>query len=131
MDSFRVGTLAKAGLRSLAMMASERALPASTSARDSGSEQVTRSSPLAARSCIAGPAPLDGTQARWFDLRPMACNQPTRARCQMPPCPVPDALNLPAGDALIASARALTFWYGAAALTVIPGGSSFISARGV
>ena len=61
--SFSVGTSLNCGLRSEAMMASDRALPASSMARASGTEQVTRSMPPAARSCIAGAAPFEGTQA--------------------------------------------------------------------
>ena len=90
------------------MMARLRALPASMMARASGTEQVVRSRPPAARSCIAGAAPFDGTQATWFGASPIACIQPTSARCQMPPWPVPEALNLPAGAALMASASSFT-----------------------
>ena len=57
--SLSVGTSLKAGLRSAAMMARLRALPASIIARASGTEQVTRSRPPAARSCIAGAAPFE------------------------------------------------------------------------
>ena len=45
-----------------AMIASARALPASMMARASGMEHVQRSRPPAARSCIAGAAPFEGTQ---------------------------------------------------------------------
>src|SRR6185503_12664000 len=84
------------------------ALPASMIARASGTEQVVRSRPPAARSCMAGAAPFEGTQATWFGASPNACIQPTSARCQIPPWPVPDAFILPAGAALIASANSLT-----------------------
>ena len=40
--------------------------------------------------------------------KPIACIQPTSARCQMPPWPVPEALNLPGGAALMASASSFT-----------------------
>ncbi len=105
--SFSVGTLANCGLRCGAMMARERARPASMMARASGTEQVTMSTPPAARSCMAGAAPFEGTQRTWSAARPMAPSQPASARCQMPPWPVPEALNCPGREALIASARAL------------------------
>ena len=52
------------------------------------------------------------------------------ARCQMPPWPVPEALNLP-GLALIAASNSLTFLYGASARTCTPAGSALTSAIGV
>src|ERR1041384_7038402 len=110
--SFSVGTSGNALLRAGAMIASARPVPASSVARASGVEEVQRSSPPAARSCIAGAAPFDGTQATWFAGRPIAFIQPTSARCQMPPWPVPEALNLPGGAALIASASSFTVLYG-------------------
>ncbi len=51
------------GLRAGAMMARLLAFPASIIARPSGTEQVTMSRPPAARSCMAGAAPFEGTQA--------------------------------------------------------------------
>src|SRR3954452_12652425 len=120
--SFNVATSGNDGLRAGAMIASARALPASMMARASGIEQVHRSSPPAARSCIAGAAPFDGTQPTWLAGRPNAFIQPTSARCQMPPWPVPEAFSLPGGVALIASASSFTVLYGEDALTEIPGG---------
>ena len=61
--SLSVGTSLNCGLRALAMIASDLALPASIIARASGTEQVTISMPPAARSCMPGAAPFDGTQA--------------------------------------------------------------------
>src|ERR1044071_4627737 len=124
--SFSVGTSGNSLVRVGDITARQRALPASIIARASGTEQVVMSRPLAARSCIAGAAPFDGTHATWLAGRPIACIQPTSARCQMPPWPVPDALNLPGGAALMASARSLTVLYGLEAETWMPGGSSFI-----
>ena len=49
----------------------------------------------------------------------------------MPPWPVPEALSLPGGDALMESASSLTVLWGLALLTWMPGGSSFIRASGV
>ena len=46
-----------------AMIAKDRALPASINAFPSGTEHVTMSMPPAARSCIAGAAPFEGTHA--------------------------------------------------------------------
>src|ERR1700710_525 len=122
--SFRVATLGNDGWRAAAMMASARALPASMMARASGIEQVQRSSPPAARSCIAGAAPFEGTQPTWLAGSPIAFIQPTSARCQMPPWPVPDAFILPGGAAFMASASSLTVLYGDDPLTEMPGGSS-------
>src|ERR1700716_4449714 len=122
--SFSVGTSGKAGLRFSDISARLRALPASMIARPSGTEQVVRSRPPAARSCIAGAAPFDGTQPTWLAGSPIAFIQPTSARCQIPPWPVPEAFILPGGAALIASASSLTVLYGDDALTEIPGGSS-------
>src|SRR5688572_25032621 len=98
--SFNVGTSGYSVVRVGDITARHFALPASIIARASGTEQVVRSRPPAARSCMAGAAPFDGTHATWLAGRPIACIQPTKARCQMPPCPVPDALNLPTGAAL-------------------------------
>src|SRR3954465_1079773 len=119
--SFSVATSGNDGLRAGAMMASARALPPRMIARASGMEQVQRSSPPAARSCIAGAAPFDGTQPTWFAGSPIAFIQPTSARCQMPPGPVPGVFILPGGAALIASASSLTVLYGDDPLTEMPG----------
>src|SRR3982074_2319306 len=59
----------------------------------------------------------------------MAVNQPINARCQMPPWPVPDALNFPAGAALMASASSFTVLYGESDFPCMPGGSSLFRAR--
>ena len=49
----------------------------------------------------------------------------------MPPCPVPEALNRPAGASLMASISSFTVLYGEDVETWMPGGSSFTSASGV
>src|SRR5882757_3956176 len=120
--SLRVATSGNEGLRAGAMTASARALPASMIARASGIEHVQRSRPPAARSCIAGAAPFEGTQPTWLAGSPIAFIQPTSARCQIPPWPVPEAFILPGGAALMASASSLTVLYGDDALTEMPGG---------
>ena len=61
--SFSVGTSLNAGLRSDAITARLFTLPASIIAFASGTEQVAMSMPPAARSCTAGAAPFEGTQA--------------------------------------------------------------------
>src|SRR5436309_787499 len=100
-------------------------------ARASGTEQVVRSRLPATRSCMAGAAPFDADHATWLAGNPIARIQPTSARCQMPPCPVPDALNFPGGAPLMAFASSFTVLYGDDVETWIAGGSSFISASGV
>ena len=52
------------------------------------------------------------------------------AKCQMPPCPVPEALNLP-GLALMAANNSLTVLYGESARTCTPAGSALTSPMGV
>src|SRR3954453_17271477 len=100
-------------------------------ARASGTEQVVRSRLPATRSCIAGAAPFDADHETWFAGNRIACIQPTSARCQMPPCPVPDALNFPGGATLMALLSSCTVLYGEDVETWMPGGSSFISASAV
>ena len=100
--SFSVGTFGNSAARSVAITASERTLPASIRLRASGSEQGTNSTPPAARSCRPGAAPLLGTQGTLAGSIFRSLSMPASARCQMPPWPVPEALNLPGGAALIA-----------------------------
>ena len=93
--SFSVGTLGNRAAREPAITLSERTLPASMSERASGNEQGTNSTPPATRSCRPGAAPLEGTQGTLAGSTLASLSQPASARCQMPPCPVPEALNLP------------------------------------
>ena len=89
------------------MIARARTLPASIMARASGIEQGTTSTPPATMSCKPGAAPFDGTQGTVAGLTPSDCSMPASARCQMPPWPVPEALNL-FGLALMASTTSLS-----------------------
>ena len=54
-----------------------------------------------------GAAPLDGTHGSAFGSMPCCFSRPAIARCQMPPCPVPEAFILP-GFALIAESSSFT-----------------------
>src|SRR6185437_2302387 len=111
-------------------MANERTLPASISERASGIEHGTICTPPAIRSCNPGAAPLDGTHGTAFGSILRLDSRPAMASCQMPPCPVPDAFNLP-GLALIAASTSLTDLYGESAATWKPAGSALTSASGV
>ena len=93
--SFSVGTFGNSAARRSSITASDRTLPASMRERASGSEHGTNSTPPAARSCSPGAAPLDGTQGTLAGSIFASLNMPASARCQMPPWPVPEALNLP------------------------------------
>src|SRR2546425_2957237 len=86
------------------MMASARTLPASIIERASGIEQGTTSTPPATRSCSPGAAPFEGTHGSAVGSTPWSLSSPAIARCQMPPCPVPEAFIFP-GVALIAAIR--------------------------
>jgi hypothetical protein len=68
--------------------------PALISASASGIEHETNSTPPAARSVNAVAAPVAGTQRIEFGGMPSACIRPASARCQLPPCPEPDATTL-------------------------------------
>jgi len=112
------------------MMASARALPESIMARASGIEQGTTSTPPATMSCMPGAAPLDGTHGRAFGSMPCCFSRPAMARCQMPPCPVPEAFIFP-GFALMAANRSFTDLYGESLRTLIAAGSAFTRPIGV
>src|SRR5688572_1775238 len=105
--SFSVGTFGNSDARESAITASDFTLPASISERASGSEHGTNSTPPATRSCSPGAAPLDGTHGTDAGSTLASCSQPASARCQMPPCPVPDALNLPGLALMAASTSAM------------------------
>src|SRR3989442_2843964 len=111
-------------------MASARTLPASINERASGMEHGTISTPPATRSCKPGAAPFDGTQGTLAGSTFRSCSMPAIARCQIPPCPVPDALNLP-GLAFTAATRPLPILYGASARTCNPAGSALTRPIGV
>ena len=81
-------------------------MPASISERASGSDTGAICTPPATISCSPGAAPFDGTHGTLAGSIFMSRSMPAIARCQMPPCPVPDALNLP-GFALIAATSSL------------------------
>src|SRR2546430_10510452 len=106
--SFSVGTFGYSAARLSAMTARLLTLPASINERASGSEQGAISTPPATRSCNPGAAPLDGIHGAADGSTFISCSMPAIARCQMPPCPVPEALNLP-GLALMAATSSLTF----------------------
>jgi hypothetical protein len=108
--------LGNSAAREVAITASERTLPASISERASGSEHGTNSTPPATRSCRPGAAPLDGTHGTVAGSTLASRSQPASARCQMPPCPVPEALNLP-GLALMAASASAMVLYGESART--------------
>ena len=63
--------------------------------RASTTEQVTKSTPPATMSCSPEAAPLEGTQGTADASIPAESSMPARARCQMPPWPVPEPLSLP------------------------------------
>ena len=88
------------------------------------------STPPATRSCIAGAAPFEGTHGIVVGAILRSSIRPASARCQIPPCPVPEAFSLP-GLALAASSASFTVLYGESARTVNPAGSEFTSASGV
>src|SRR5262249_51643487 len=90
-----VGTFGYSAAGESAMIARLLTLRASTSDRAAGSEQGTISPPPATRSCNPGAAPFDGTHGAAAGSTLRSCSMPAIARCQMPPCPVPEALNLP------------------------------------
>ena len=69
-------------------------LSAAFIATASGIEQETNSTPPAARSVRAVAAPVAGTQRIDCGEMPSACIRPASARCQLPPCPEPDATTL-------------------------------------
>ncbi len=69
------------------------------------------STPPATMSASPGAAPWLGTHVTLFASTPSDSSQPASPRCQMPPCPVPDALNVPAGCSLIAVSRSSSVWY--------------------
>src|SRR5438445_11775885 len=128
--AFSVGTLGYRAAGWQAITARLLTLPASISERASGSEQGTISTPPATRSCRPGAAPLDGTHGTLAGSTFRSCSMPATARCQIPPWPVPDALNLP-GLAFIAATSSLTFLYGASARTCNPAGSALTRPTGV
>ena len=129
--SLRVGTAGKRSARLASITASERTLPASISERASGSEHGTNSTPPATRSCRPGAAPCEGTHGTAAGSTFRSASMPASARCQMPPWPVPEALNLPGGAALIAAITSFMVLYDESARTWKPAGSRFISASGV
>src|SRR6185436_16114711 len=105
--SFSVGTSGKSAARLSAIKTRLLTLPALISARASGREHETKSMPSAARSVNAVAAPVLGTHPTELGSALSECSMPAMARCQLPPCPVPDAFNLP-GLALMASTRSLS-----------------------
>ena len=105
--AFKVGTLGKMRSGLSDMMASARTLPASISARASGREQVTNSTPPAIRSFKPGAAPWEGTHGDASAGIRFELSMPASAKCQMPPWPVPLDLYLP-GLFLIAVKTSLT-----------------------
>ena len=102
-----VGTLGYRAEGLSFMIARLLTLPASISDRASGSDTGATSTPPAIMSCRPGAAPLLGTQGTLAGSIFWSRSMPAMARCQMPPCPVPDALNLP-GLALMAANSSLT-----------------------
>ena len=128
--SLSVGTFGYSADRLASMIARLLTLPASISERASGSEHGAISTPPATMSCRPGAAPLLGTQGTAAGSIFWSRSRPAMARCQMPPCPVPEALNLP-GLALIAASRSCTVLYGASARTWMPAGSRLTRPIGV
>src|SRR6476659_7966311 len=108
--SLSVGTSGKMAARFSAMKARLLTLPALIRARASGNEQDTKSTPSAARSVKAVAAPVLGTHFPELGATPSECSMPAIARCQLPPCPLPDAFSLP-GLALISATRSLSLLY--------------------
>src|SRR5512134_4115222 len=98
------------------MIARLLTLPASMRERASGIEHGTISTPPATRSCRPGAAPFDGTQGTVAGSTLRLLSMPAIERCQIPPWPVPDALNLPGFD-LIASTSSFAVLYGDSART--------------
>ena len=125
-----VGTLGYRAAGLSFMIARLLTLPASISERASGSDTGAISMPPATMSCKPGAAPLLGTHGTEAGSILRSRNMPASARCQMPPCPVPDALNLP-GLALMAASRSFSVLYGASARTCTPAGSAFTRPIGV
>ena len=101
-----------------------------SSASASGIEVETNSTPPAARSVSAVAAPVLGTQRIESGDTPSACIRPASARCQLPPCPLPDATTL-FGFALMCANSSFTVLNGESARTWIAAASVFISANGV
>src|SRR5215468_10725351 len=89
-----VGTSGKFGARFGEKNTRLRTRPALISASASGIEHETKSTPPAARSVSAVAAPVDGTQRIELGETPSACISPASATCQLPPCPVPEAVSL-------------------------------------
>src|SRR4029453_18452464 len=112
--AFRVGTLGKSADGASAITARLLTLPASMRERASGSDTGAICTPPATRSCSPGAAPLDGTHGTLAGSTFRSCSMPASARCQIPPCPVPDAFILP-GLALMAATNSVIDLYGESA----------------
>src|SRR4051812_14686590 len=128
--AFNVGTFGYSAAGASLITARLLTLPASINERASGNEHGTTSTPPATRSCSPGAAPFDGTHGAAAGSTLRSFSMPAIARCQMPPWPVPDALNLP-GFALIAATRSFAVLYGASARTCKPAGSALTRPIGV
>jgi hypothetical protein len=89
------------------MIASAFTLPASMSERASGIEHGDDLHAAGHEVLQPGAAPLDGHPRHGSRIEALVLEQPASARCQMPPCPVPEALNLP-GFAFTAASRSFT-----------------------
>src|SRR5690606_38655754 len=98
--SLRVGTSGSGPNRLSPMLASGRTLPASINCMALDRGGVTMSTAPDARSFSDGASPCDGTHGTLLGSTPSFTNQPAKARCQMPPVPVPDALKVLAGSVL-------------------------------
>ncbi len=83
--AFNVGTLGYSAAGLSAITARLLTLPASISARASGSDTGAICTPPATRSCRPGAAPFDGTHGTLAGSTLRSCSIPAIARCQMPP----------------------------------------------
>ena len=107
--SLRVGMSGKAG-RARSPITARRDLAGLDQSRASTTEQVTMSTPP--RPVPAGRARRPARDPRrGVGSMPASFSMPASARCQMPPCPVPEALCLP-GLALTASRTSLAVFQG-------------------